>query len=199
MSTNNTFAKSFNVNHLKLTPEKLAEWDKRHSANTSLSRGEDTTITSKYFNFSQQNQNQNDNEIPQIHENLQDENQLFESSPPSIDLQIDAQSHESIKTAEDQMKLDNMILDDNSCDQIDDNLKDSENGIYLQEDHFENKNTGNDLEMVEDYDVQELNTKASAQEQDLNLISENDKSKNISEEDSSNFLMTTQNIDPTVE
>src|SRR3954451_20452893 len=97
------------------------------------------------------------------------------------------------------MKLDNMILDDNSCDQIDDNLKDSENGIYLQEDHFENKNTGNDLEMVEDYDVQELNTKASAQEQDLNLISENDKSKNISEEDSSNFLMTTQNIDPTVE
>ena len=58
MSINNTFAKSFNVNHLKLTPEKLAEWDKRHSSNTlSLSQDEATTITSKYFNYVNNKQN----------------------------------------------------------------------------------------------------------------------------------------------
>src|SRR5436189_168503 len=141
MSTNNTFAKSsnFNVNHLKLTPEKLAEWDKRRSSNTlSLSR-EVTTITSKYFNSSQQNKKKQD-------------------------------------------KL-NMLLEDNSRDQS----NGFENEMSLQED----KNTDNDLAIVDfskDYDIQELNNKISAQEQEFNLISENDKSKILSEEDSSKFL-----------
>ncbi|GBC06749.1 hypothetical protein RclHR1_07010005 [Rhizophagus clarus] len=220
-STKNNSSK--NLNHLKLTPEKLAEWGDHRSSNTY---------------FKSQNKDDNVPDNPQDHEtNLERKNneihkqyeKNFHSLPFSSQGNNDSNQpvHESnpdphlVSSNELQIEKqeDNMSLDDG----FDDYLKDSEyiqnidqNEMIPQQDYYENMNIDSNMETVDlfegcmNHDIQRLkHNEISDQEQIFNHVSENksnfdnslivtEQKDNLSKKDVT-ILKAMQDVMPTVE
>jgi hypothetical protein len=214
---------STNFNHLKLTPERLAEWGDRRS--------------SKYFNFFQHSQNnvrdnpqdhktnheRSTNEINQEREKnlhpLPFSNQENDDSNKSVQ-KSDSNSHLDLPNDLQVEKQDDYMSLDN---EFGDYLKDSEyirnidhNEMNLKQDFYKIMNIDSNMETVDlfedcmDHDAQRLkNNETSNQEQIFNPVSENksnlnlsiisDQKNNLSENDTSNFLKTMQDVVPTIE